>query len=98
MSAPPYNGQPLVLARAYCMNLDPDNLRLTDFMDLPTLQEIQDSFAAVANVNAIIMDAAGNMLTSPNPTSEFLKRQQTLAAAEEADSAVAAAQAPAAGP
>ena len=27
---------------------DLDNLRLTDFMDLPTLQEIQDSFAAVA--------------------------------------------------
>src|SRR4051812_45945794 len=29
--------------------LNPDNLRLTDFMDLQTLQEIQDSFAAVAN-------------------------------------------------
>ena len=27
---------------------DPDNLHLTDFMDLATLQEIQDSFAAVA--------------------------------------------------
>src|SRR4051812_33824487 len=31
----------------------PENsLRLTDFMDVQTLQEIQDSFAAVANVKA----------------------------------------------
>src|SRR3954463_10361601 len=66
-------------------SLESDKLRLTDFMDLPTLQEIQDSFAAVANVKAIITDADGNVLTSPNPTTEFLKRQQTLAAAEEAD-------------
>jgi serine phosphatase RsbU (regulator of sigma subunit) len=64
---------------------DPDNLRLTDFMDLPTLQEIQDSFAAVANVKAIITDAQGNVLTSPNPTKEFLHRQQTIAAAEGED-------------
>src|SRR5687768_8554218 len=63
--------------------LQHENLRLTDFMDVQTLQEIQDSFAAVANVNATITDAAGNLLTQPAPTSEFLKRQQTLAAAEE---------------
>jgi len=62
---------------------DLDNLRLTDFMDLPTLQEIQDSFAAVANVKAIITDAEGNLLTQPAPSGEFLKRQQTLAAADE---------------
>ena len=41
------------------MAFDPDNLRLTDFMDLSTLQEIQDSFAAVANVKATITDADG---------------------------------------
>src|ERR671921_516227 len=64
--------------------LQPDNLRLTDFMDVQTLQEIQDSFAAVANVKAIITDALGNRLTQPVPTSDFLKRQQTLAAAEDA--------------
>jgi sigma-B regulation protein RsbU (phosphoserine phosphatase) len=63
--------------------LQTDNLRLTDFMDVQTLQEIQDSFAAVANVNAIITDAGGNRLTQPAPTSDFVKRQQTLAAAEE---------------
>jgi len=58
--------------------LDPDNLRLTDFMDLPTLQEIQDSFAAVANVKATITDADGNVITSPTPTNEFLRRQKAL--------------------
>ena len=56
----------------------PDNLTLTDFMDLPTLQEIQDSFAAVAGVKATITDAAGNVLTEPTPTKEFLRRQRAL--------------------
>src|SRR5436305_13750572 len=71
------------------MAMDLDNLRLTDFMDLPTLQEIQDSFAAVANVKATITDADGNVLTSPVPTKEFLRRQTAIAAA-----AAEAAQAP----
>src|SRR3954466_11639286 len=60
-----------------------ENLRLTDFMDVQTLQEIQDSFTAVANVQAIITDADGKRLTQPCPTKEFLKRQQTLAQAEQ---------------
>lgn len=64
---------------------DPDNLRLTDFMDLPTLQEIQDSFAAVANVKARITDADGNLLTQPTPTREFLRRQRAIAAAQDLD-------------
>jgi len=63
--------------------IDSDHLKLTDFMDLATLQEIQDSFAAVANVRATITDAEGNTLTQPAPTSEFLKRQRAIAAAEE---------------
>ena len=63
--------------------LDPDNLRLTDFLEVSTLQEIQDSFAAVANVKATITDAAGNVITQPVPTSEFLRRQQVLQLAEE---------------
>lgn len=65
------------------MPIDPDNLRLTDFMDLATLQEIQDSFAAVANVKATITDATGGVLTQPTPTREFLRRQRVLA--EEGD-------------
>jgi len=57
-------------------------LRLTDFMDLETLQEIQDSFGAVANVRAVITDADGNVLTSPDPTAQFTRRQEALAAAD----------------
>jgi hypothetical protein len=64
-------------------SLESDKLRLTDFMDLPTLQEIQDSFAAVANVKATITDADGKLLTQPTPTREFLRRQSALAADEE---------------
>lgn len=61
---------------------DPDRLKLTDFLDLPTLQEIQDSFAAVANVKATITDADGQLLTQPTPTSDFLRRQNAIAAAQ----------------
>src|SRR5271154_3325232 len=66
------------------MDFDPDHLRLTDFLDLATLQEIQDSFAAIANVRATITDAQGNTLTQPAPTREFLNRQRAIAAAEAA--------------
>ncbi|MGB7158390.1 MAG: SpoIIE family protein phosphatase [Tepidisphaeraceae bacterium] len=65
------------------MAFDSDNLKLTDFMDLQTLQEIQDSFAAVANVKATITDAAGAVITQPMPTSDFLSRQQAIAQADE---------------
>ncbi len=65
------------------MALDSDHLHLTDFMDLATLQEIQDSFAAVANVRATITDADGQVLTQPQPTTEFLRRQRVIAQAEE---------------
>jgi serine phosphatase RsbU (regulator of sigma subunit) len=58
-----------------------EQLSLTDFLDLPTLQEIQDSFAAVAQVKAVITDAAGNVLTQAKPTKEFLRRQRALAEA-----------------
>ena len=60
------------------MGLDAENLELTDFLDLPTLQEIQDSFAAVAGVKATITDSAGNLLTQAAPAPEFLRRQQAL--------------------
>ncbi|HEY0007452.1 MAG TPA: SpoIIE family protein phosphatase [Tepidisphaeraceae bacterium] len=60
-----------------------DNFKLTDFMDVPTLQEIQDSFAAVANVKATILDAQGEVLTQANPTRGFLERQDAIARAEQ---------------
>jgi len=56
-----------------------DNLSLTDFVDRETLQEIQDSFAAVAQVKATITDADGNVLTQAAPTRGFLRRQMALA-------------------
>ncbi len=59
------------------------NFKLTDFMDVSTLQEIQDSFAAVANVRATISDAEGAVLTSPNPTHDFVERQNAIARAEQ---------------
>ncbi|MBV8780833.1 MAG: PocR ligand-binding domain-containing protein, partial [Phycisphaerae bacterium] len=65
------------------MQSDSFHLRLTDFMDLPTLQEIQDSFAAVANVRATITDAEGNVLTQPQPTTDFLRRQRVIAQVED---------------
>src|SRR5829696_1317951 len=54
----------------------PDILRLTDFVDLATLQEIQDSVAAV---KAVITDAEGAALTQAGPTTSFLRRQKALA-------------------
>jgi sigma-B regulation protein RsbU (phosphoserine phosphatase) len=65
------------------MSFDPENLQLTDFLDLQTLQEIQDGFAAVASVKATITDAQGQILTQPQPTREFVQRQRAIAAAEE---------------
>jgi phosphoserine phosphatase RsbU/P len=62
---------------------DSDQIKLTDFMDLATLQEIQDSFASIASVRATITDASGVVLTQPHPTREFLQRQRALAAAED---------------
>src|SRR5947207_6528403 len=68
------------------MLLDPaQHLQLTDFMDLPSLQEIQDSFAAIANVKARITDAEGNLLTQPTPTKEFLRRQRAIEEAEDSN-------------
>jgi phosphoserine phosphatase RsbU/P len=61
------------------MRLDSENLELTDFLDLATLQEIQDSFTAMAGVRATIADASGKVLTQRQPTAEFLRRQRALA-------------------
>ncbi len=63
--------------------MDAEHLKLTDFVDLATLQEIQDHFAAVANVRATITDADGNVLTQPQPAAAFVRRQRDIAAAED---------------
>ncbi len=64
-------------------DVDAEHLKLTDFMDLGTLQEIQDNFAAVANVRATITDADGTVLTQAQPTAAFLRRQRDIAAAQD---------------
>lgn len=43
-------------------------LSLTDFLDIGTLQEIQDSFTAVTRQAATILDAEGNPVTAPTDT------------------------------
>ncbi len=63
--------------------MDAEHLKLTDFVDLATLQEIQDHFAAVANVRATITDADGAVLTQAQPAAAFVRRQRDIAAAED---------------
>lgn len=60
-------------------HLDSDNLKLTDFLDLNTLQEIQDGFAAVANVRARITDGDGKVLTNSELSGAFKSRQSAIA-------------------
>ena len=81
-----YNPPPVANGFARTSPFMPDSnppLRLTDMMDVATLQDLRDGLAAVANVSAIFTDAEGNLLTQPNPTGEFLKRQQALQQEEE---------------
>ncbi len=40
-------------------------LTLTDFLDIETLQEIQDSFSTVTRLTTVIRDASGRPLTAP---------------------------------
>ncbi len=72
----------IVQNRAAMNQPNVEHLHLTDFMDLATLQEIQDGFAAVASVRATITDADGTVITSGTPTKEFLRRQGAIADAE----------------
>ncbi|MEM1107667.1 MAG: SpoIIE family protein phosphatase [Planctomycetota bacterium] len=49
-------------------------LSLTDFVDLGTLQEIQDAFASVTRLSTSILDADGQPATAPT---DAAKRQQS---------------------
>jgi sigma-B regulation protein RsbU (phosphoserine phosphatase) len=64
-------------------------LSLTDFLDLGTLQEIQDSFTAVSRLHAIIRDADGQPLTlvtdAARRAQSDLVLEQLLTADETAD-------------
>lgn len=64
------------------MPQEDSQLKLTDVVDRAILQEIQDSFAAVAGVRASIFDIDGNPLTQPTPSREFVARQKSIAETE----------------
>ena len=49
-------------------------LRLTDFLDLGTLQEIQDAFASVTRLSTTIFDEQGQPITTPT---DAAKRHQS---------------------
>jgi len=48
-------------------------LSLTDFLDLPTLQEIQDSFTTLTRLATSIRDADGNIITTPTEADELFQ-------------------------
>jgi sigma-B regulation protein RsbU (phosphoserine phosphatase) len=55
--------------------------RLTEFLDLSTLQDIQDSLAMVAQVKATILDNAGQPLTQTSISERFNNRSAAIVAA-----------------
>jgi sigma-B regulation protein RsbU (phosphoserine phosphatase) len=56
-------------------------LKLTEFLDLATLQDIQDSLAMVAQVKATILDTAGVPLTQTTVSERFSNRSAAIVAA-----------------
>jgi len=51
----------------------PTRLSLTDFLDLQTLQEIQDSFTTLTRLETSIRDASGNVVTAPTEADELFQ-------------------------
>jgi len=56
-------------------------MKLTEFLDLATLQDIQDSLAMVAQVKASILDNTGQPLTQTTVSERFSNRSAAIAAA-----------------
>ena len=54
------------------------NLSLTDFLDIATLQEIQDSFTAVTRLATSIHDRQGNRVTQPTDAASQAERDRVL--------------------
>jgi len=55
-----------------------NRLCLTDFMDIETLQEVQDSFTALTRFVTVILDADGSPVTQPTDASRRLKSDRVL--------------------
>jgi sigma-B regulation protein RsbU (phosphoserine phosphatase) len=56
-------------------------MKLTEFLDLATLQDIQDSLAMVAQVKASILDVTGTPLTQTTVSERFSNRSAAIVAA-----------------
>src|SRR5947209_5621900 len=59
----------------------PATMKLTEFLDLATLQDIQDSLAMVAQVKASILDTSGAPLTQTTVSERFSNRSAAIVAA-----------------
>jgi phosphoserine phosphatase RsbU/P len=57
------------------------DMKLTEFLDLATLQDIQDSLAMVAQVKASILDNHGQPVTQTTVSERFSTRSAAIAAA-----------------
>lgn len=53
-------------------------LKLTDFLDVNSLQEVQDSFSALSRLTTLIRDAEGNPLTTPTDAKHQAQSDQWL--------------------
>ncbi len=56
----------------------PPRLSLTDFMDIETLQEVQDSFTALTQFSTLFLDADGRPVTQPTDANRRLKSDRVL--------------------
>ncbi|MEX2216670.1 MAG: SpoIIE family protein phosphatase [Phycisphaeraceae bacterium] len=56
----------------------PLRLSLTDFVNLDTLQEIQDSFTALTHFSTSILDADGNPVTRPTDAASLAKSDRVV--------------------
>ncbi|MGN6368210.1 MAG: SpoIIE family protein phosphatase [Phycisphaerae bacterium] len=56
-------------------------MKLTEFLDVATLQDIQDSLAMVAQVKASILDNSGQPLTQTTVSERFANRSAAIVAA-----------------
>ncbi|MBN2563352.1 MAG: SpoIIE family protein phosphatase [Phycisphaerae bacterium] len=63
---------------------DATHLGLTDFVDVETLQSLQDGFAELTGIATSIRDAQGNPITKPARESAFCKLIHSSRAGEEA--------------
>ena len=53
-------------------------MSLTDFMDIETLQEVQDSFTALTQFSTIFLDGDGQPVTQPTDTHRRIKSDRVL--------------------